>query len=176
MIRKTLILVLCLFVFQTVWGQQDIKSIIRELNNLTGGERISAENIQIKISRDSLDFQVKSIEILEFRERNHPLFADHFRYVVDNFQTSRYQKLPSESLDEHTYIRVRNGYIRELIVFSTGSRFGIVHARGKMKMSDFWNGIGERFNLGTTGDELQSEPQRPEGRQSQRQSRKSNSR
>ena len=148
MVRKIIIAILFLFTIQVVFGQQNVKSIIRELKALEGGDRITAGKIDLDISErdDRINLKIKSVEVIEFRESKYPLFAEHFRNVLENLDDNKYEQI-SDSSRETILIRSKNDYIRELVVFRTGSRFGFIHIKGRVKLPDFWRELAEKLDV-----------------------------
>ena len=164
MVKKIGIVILLLFSVQAGFGQQPVKSVIRELKTLDGGERISAENICLDITDrgNKLKVRIKSVEVLEFRESNYPLFAERFQNTVENLKDNRYQSLTGNSR-QSVLMRVKNNFLRELVVFRTGSRFGVIYVKGKVDIREFWDEFAPKLDIYPEEAPQRSErPERPD--------------
>jgi len=148
MFRKSLIL-LSLLLFGLSANGQKVRDVIAALRELPGGEKMSAENIRLDITKHEprINVYIKEMEVAEFRRRELPEAAAKFERLLENLDDPGFHRAESTEENHLVVYRSRAGVIREIILFRHGSRFGMIRFEGKIPEEEFWPTYGELFHL-----------------------------
>ena len=123
----------------TVYGQQSVSHIFNKYSNARGVESVNVGSFLMFIGGLFEDTKgVTGVEVLNFDSCEQSV-KDNVRKAIRSIDEREYEILVSVKEDKEqlkVLSRMKDDYIRELVIVNTGDDPALIRIRGKIKPSD----------------------------------------